>query len=105
MADRLDSEISRKLWEDVFVKAHERARAPPSLLADGLQETLIDEGMLGDERSWPRRRQQNRVVLDLLGFDRCIQSLFSLFAALVMVYVFYLSACPLLWKYCFRSHM
>jgi len=27
MADRLDSEFSRKLWEDVFVKAHERAWA------------------------------------------------------------------------------
>ena len=27
MADRLDSELSRKLWEDVFVKAHERAKA------------------------------------------------------------------------------
>lgn len=29
MADRLDSEISRKLWEDVFVKAHEKAKAHP----------------------------------------------------------------------------
>lgn len=42
MADRLDSEISRKLWEDVFVKAHERARAnsqrPPAVL-----EMLKDE--------------------------------------------------------------
>ncbi|KAF8550892.1 hypothetical protein OG21DRAFT_1487398 [Imleria badia] len=29
MADRLDSEISRKLWEDVFVKSQERVRAHP----------------------------------------------------------------------------
>lgn len=29
MADRLDFQISRKLWEDVFVKAHERARIRP----------------------------------------------------------------------------
>lgn len=27
MTDRLDSEILKKLWEDVFVKAHERVRA------------------------------------------------------------------------------
>ena len=103
MADRLDSEISRKLWEDVFVKAHERARAPPSLLADGLQETLADEGMLGDERSWPYRRRQNRVRL---GFLTCWVS--------IVVYIHcshclrpngVLSTCPLLWMYCFRSHM
>ena len=31
MADRLDSDISRKLWEDVFVKAHERRARPQSL--------------------------------------------------------------------------
>ena len=44
MGDRLDSEISRKLWEDVFVKAHERARASSSQLADDLLETSNDEG-------------------------------------------------------------
>ena len=39
MADRLDSELSRKLWEDVFVKAHERR----AQLADDSLETLNDE--------------------------------------------------------------
>jgi hypothetical protein len=43
MADRLDSEISRMLWEDVFVIAHERARAPPSQVADDLLEALNDD--------------------------------------------------------------
>ncbi|KAF8433365.1 hypothetical protein L210DRAFT_3649820 [Boletus edulis BED1] len=50
MADRLDSEISRKLWEDVFVKAQEKARTHAQS-SPTISQTSNDERTRGDRRS------------------------------------------------------